>query len=86
MKIYPIATNTFNSHKSITFRNNPETVVTPAQTQDVTQFKNVSGTNLKKVHSKSFVSKLNAFLKPVDGIEKTDPRYSESPWIRSFLY
>lgn len=86
MKIYPIATNTFNKHRTITFNNNPETVVTPVQTADVTQFKSDNGVNLKKVHSKNFISKLNTFFKPVEGIEKTDPRYSESPWIRSFLY
>ncbi len=88
MKIYPIATNTFNYNKLSTFSGNPEitSVVTTQPSGDVTQFKNAGGNNLKKAKSNGFITRLNAFFKPVDGVEKFDPRYSDSPWVHAYLY
>jgi hypothetical protein len=85
MKIYPIATNTYKAYNTKAFTGAQEAVTSPVVTADVTQFKSVTGSE-HQTRSKGFINKLNAFFKPIDGIEKTDPRYSESPYIRSFLY
>lgn len=87
MKTQAINIYTNPIYKPISFRSGlRQDSVTPINTTpnaDTTQFKS---TVSHDHHKKTLIGKISAMFKTPPGIEKTDPRYSESPEIRSFLY
>lgn len=94
MRVTPINLN--NSYytadapcKLISFRNKSlKESDNSTQNQDTTQFKSIDPTAAKSSTS-SFIGRmyksLNNIVKPVK-LTSNDPRNSESPWIRAFLF
>lgn len=88
MNISPIKTNTISSYRPIAFRsgNTTETVNTTTSA-DTTQFK-MSAANHKS--KKTFIGRvsksLDNILKPSPGVDRVDPKNSQNPWVRAFLF